>query len=356
MNLFARAFPLAVIAVCAASASPAAATTGHGPQYSLKIVEGETTLPEYESVASTSATVNPSAQIALSIIRGGVTVERKIGEKGSAGFSQVPQIGDTVTLESPVGTLIASSVYDGLPTADPTVCAGSTNFSGQNSPGQIVEGSFVQNVPLFDPYHRFIRTYRAAFGEAQVKTLSGTSFGGSFLTPLALGQTVGAVETLKTPLAGEATYTYISEDQRPVGACPVPPPVYNPPPPPVVLGGSIAKLLKTTIHAFLRFGASDQVTIDLPGTVTQDLYLTGGKLPAFATATHHKKFQPALLLARGSVTAKAAGKVTVLLKLTARGRHKLKSSRKLTVVLITTLRSISGAKIDLQRHTITLHR
>jgi hypothetical protein len=352
-NVSIRALSVALVAACA-FASPAVATAGQGPQYLLKIVEGETTLPEYQQVTYTSGRVNTGAQVAVTILRGGVPVYREIST-GSAGFPQVPQIGDTVTLESPVGTLIASTVYDGLPTIDPTVCAGSTSFSGRNSPGDIVEGSFVQEVATFNPYHEFAGTHVAAFGEAQVKTLTGTTFGGSFLAPLALGQTVGAIETLKTPLAGEATYTYTSENQRPVSACPVPPPVYNPPPPPV-LGGSIAKLLKTTIHAFLRFGARDQVTINLPGTVTQDLYLTGGRLPAFATATHHKKLQPALLLARGTVTAKAAGKVTVLLKLTVKGRHKLKSSHKLSAVLITTLRSSSGAKIDLQRHTITLHR
>jgi hypothetical protein len=352
-NVPIRALPLALIAACALT-SPAAAITGHGSRYNLKIVEGETTLPEYEQITYTSASVEPHAQVAVSIIRGGIPVYRDIGE-GSAGFSQVPQVGDTVTLESPVGTLIASTVYDGLPVTDPTVCVGSTSFSGQNSTGEIVEGFFVSREPVFNPYHQFIGTHRTAFGEAQVKTLSGTTFGGSFLVPLALGETVGAIETLKTPLAGEATYAYTSETQRPVGACPIPPPVYNPPSPPV-LGGSIAKLLKTTIHAFLHFGARDQIVINLPGTVTQDLYLTGGKLPAFASGTHHKKLQPAVLLARGTVTAKAAGKVTVLLKLTTKGRHKLKSSHKLNAVLITTLRSSSGAKIDLQRHTITLHR
>lgn len=355
-NVPTLALPVALIAACALAA-PAAATTGHGPKYTLKIVEGETNLPEYEQISFTSASVEPHAQVAVSIIRGGVTVYRDVDSGGSAGLSQVPQIGDTVTLESPVGTLIASTVYDGLPTMDPTVCAGSTNFSGLNSQGEIVEGFFVAKVPVFNPYHQFVGTHRTAFGEAQVKTLSGTTFGGSFLVPLALGETVGGIESLKTPLAGEATYTYVSENQRPVGACPVPPPVYSPPPPPV-LEGRVAKFLKTTIHAFLRFGARDQVIINQPGTVIQDLYLTGGKLPAFAASSskHHKKLPPAQLLARGTTTAKAAGTVTVLLKLTTKGRHKLKSSHKVSAVLITTLRSSSGAKISLQHRTITLHR
>ena len=353
-NLSILALPLALIATCVLAAS-ASATTGHGPRYSLKIVEGETALPEHDPVAFTSGKIEPAGPMVVSLIRGGLTVYRQEGKEGSAGFPQVPQVGDFVTLEAPVGHLIASEKYDGLPSIDPTVCAGSTNFSGQNSPGEIVEGFYVSKVVRLDPYGRFIDLHQTAFGEAQVKTLSGTTFGGGFLSPLALGETVGAVESLKTPLAGEATYTYTSENQRPVGACPVPPPPFVPPAPPL-LKGSIAKFLKTTIHAFLRFGARDQVIINQPGTVTQGLYLTGGKLPAFASAAHHKKkTPPALLLAHGSTTAKAAGKVTVLLKVTAKGRHKLKSSHKISAVLITTLRSSSGAKIDLKRRTITLH-
>ena len=42
----------------------------------------------------------------------------------------------------PGGTIVGSVVYDGLPSIDPTVCAGSTNFSGQRSAGQTVEGSY----------------------------------------------------------------------------------------------------------------------------------------------------------------------------------------------------------------------
>src|SRR5271156_5149705 len=113
-------------------AAPASAWETHGTQYSLKIVEGETTLPEYDQIASTSGSVSRKAQVAVSIIRNGTTVYRDVGTEG-AWLSQVPQVGETVTLESPVGTLIGSVVYDGLPSIAPTVCAGSTNFSGENS-------------------------------------------------------------------------------------------------------------------------------------------------------------------------------------------------------------------------------
>jgi hypothetical protein len=346
---------LMALPAAAIVAAPAFATSGHGPQYSLTILEGATTLPEYEQASFTSGSVSPSAEVAVSIIRNGTTLYRDVQKGGGAGLSQVPAVGDEVTLESPVGTVVARTTYDGLPTMDATVCAGSTNFSGQNSPGNIVEGKYFAKV-LVHPYHHSIEVHQTAFGEAQVKTLSGTAFGGSFLTPLVAGEDVEAIESLKMPLAGEATYTYTSEVERPVGACPAPPPVFNPPPAPL-LQGTIAKLLRTTIHNFLKLGARDQVTINQPGTVTQDLFLAGGKLPAFAAASkHHKTLAPALLLARGSTTAAHAGKVTVLLKLTRRGRGKLKSAASLKTVLITTLRSHSGAKLDLARRTISLHR
>ncbi len=338
----------------AAAAIPASATSGHGPQYSLTILEGATTLPEYEQASSTSGHAYPAKGVAVSIIRAGTTLYRDVENGENAYLSQVPAVGDEVTLESPVGTVVARTTYDGLPTMDPTVCAGSTNFSGQNSPGEIVEGKYFDKV-LVHPYHRGVEVHQTAYGEAQVKTLSGTSFGGSFLTPLVLGEDVEAIETLKTPLAGEATYTYTSEVERPVGACPVAPLPFVPPPAPA-LEGTIAKLLRTTIHALLKFGARDVVTINQPGTVIQDLYLAGGRVPAFASSSKHHSSPPALLLARGSATAKAAGRVAVLLRATGRGRAKLRSAGGVKAILVTTLHASTGAKIDLARHTITLHR
>jgi hypothetical protein len=339
-----------VLAFAAVLAAPAGATGAKGPRYEMKIDEGVTTLPEYETPDWTSVSVSPRAQVAVSIIHNGLTVERQV-ENGGAGV-RGPQVGDVVTFESPVGTLIASVIYDGLPVADPTVCAGSTNFSGTNSAGNVVEGFYVARTPIFDRYGHFQEIKQTAFGEAQVKTLSGTTFGGAFLKPLALGEDVIAVESLKTPLPGEATYTYTSETERPVAGCPLPPPVYSPPPPPA-LAGSFSKLLHSTIRALMKGAAHDVVTINQAGTVVQDLYLKGGTMPAFASSTKHKP-PPALLLARGSATAKAPGPVTIVMHPTRRGRTKLRSSHKLTAVLITTLRNARGARLNLQRHTLTL--
>ena len=74
------------------------------------------------------------------------------------------------------------------------------------------------------------------------------------------------IESVEKPLAGGATFTYTSENDRPVGACPVPPP---PPAPPAIpaLQGSIFKLAHITIHKLLKSGWLDQVSINQPGTV-----------------------------------------------------------------------------------------
>jgi hypothetical protein len=119
-----------------------------------------------------------------------------------------------------------------------------------------------------------------------------------------------------------------------------------------------------TIHELMKFGFSDQVTINQPGTVIQDLYLEDGKVPAVASSTqskssHHKhkhKQVPALLIARGSTQAKSSGTVTVPMKLTSQGRRKLGHLHSAKAVLITTLRSSSGAYLNLQPRTVTLHR
>src|SRR5271166_2449343 len=71
---------------------PAAASATHAPEYSLGIVEGETTLPEY-SIAHTSGRAPPGASVAVAIIRGGVVVARSTDTEG-AWMSQVPQVGD----------------------------------------------------------------------------------------------------------------------------------------------------------------------------------------------------------------------------------------------------------------------
>jgi hypothetical protein len=193
------------LALLTLDAGPVWATPPSPPKYSLSITEGETTQPEH-SIISTSGNVHPSASVAVSIIRGGIEVSRASGEEGHAGMASIPAPGDVVNLESPTGPngypggkIVGSFVYDGLPSIDPTVCAGSANFSGQRSTGQTVQGGYFSD--LARPYHRFERKNS---GQAQITLLSGSAFGGSFLAPLAFGETVWASESLETPLEGGA--------------------------------------------------------------------------------------------------------------------------------------------------------
>lgn len=341
------------LALLALGVGPAAASAAKAPEYSLAIVEGESTLPE-EALAHTSASVQPRASVAITITRGGIPVARTSGTDGGAWMSQVPQPGDVVTLESPIGTPVGAPIYDGLPSIDPTVCVGSANFSGQRTGVDPVEGGFYTLVP-HSPYS----PRKVGQGQAQVTALSGSAYGGSFLIPLALGETVFASESLQTQLSTGAVFTYYSENDRPVGACPAPPPPPLPPPPPPALEGSIFKLAKTTIHKLLKSGWLDQVTINQPGTVIQDLYLQNGKLPAFAAAKgkHHgrKVAPPAQLVARGSTTAKGPGTVSVLIRVTGKGRRLLSHRRQARLVLITTLHSATG-KLTLAHRSVTLKR
>jgi hypothetical protein len=356
-----------LLAVGAGVVLPGAAAAWSEPKapvYSISVVEGETTDPAH-SILSTSGSVfiphDRELQVKLRITEpDGLTVAENTneGEGPEVGVwlgNQVPQVGDPVYLESPVGHVVGSEVYDGLPSMDPTVCAGSTNFSGQrSSPEDVVKGSY-ETLVVHPSYvaHRF-------GGEAQVPTQSGTSYAGSFLKPLEIGETVSAVESVEKPLEGGAMFTYTSETQRPVGACPVPP-APPPPPPPPALQGSIFKLVGTTIAKLLKSGWTDKVTINQPGTVTQDLYQLGGAVPASAASAHkrghgHRREPPALLLARGSASAAAAGTVTVRLRVTAKGRHALTHSHRMRAELVTTLKTNSGVKLNLQARTVTLDR
>jgi hypothetical protein len=344
---------LAALVAGAVAVTPAVAGAS-APEYSLSIVEGANTQPE-DPILNVSGYVHPKAEVVISIAHNGLVVEQDKGDEG-AWLSQVPQVGDVVKLESPAGVVRGAVVYDGLPSLDPTVCAGSTNFSGQRSVGETVEGGYY--TVTVGRHHHF---YSSEHTLAQVQVLSGPNFQGSFLTPLAGGETVFAVESLTSPIAG-GTFTYSSENDRPVGACPVPPPP-PPPPPPLALMGSIVKLVRTSIHRLLQSGWSTRVTINQPGRIVEDLYMHEGALPAFAAGKHaasarkrHRHKPPAPLLARGTATVKAAGTFTVTMHLTAGGRRVLGHARSAKVVLIATLRANSGAKLTLGRRSLTLHR
>jgi hypothetical protein len=333
-------------------AAPAVAGAHNAaPEYSMSIVEGADTQPG-DSIEHVSGSVNSKAEVVLSLTHDGLVVDQQSGE-GGVWLSQVPQVGDVVKLESPAGVPRGVVVYDGLPSLEPSVCAGSTNFSGQRSSGYTVEGGYYTVVPHPEYFAR------RRGGLAQVQVLSGSSFGGSFLAPLASGETVYGVESLTSPIEGGASFTYSSEYDRPVGGCPPPPPPPPPPAPRLALAGAFAKLTPITIVKLLRSGWATHLTINQPGKVVEDLYQHEGTLPAFAASNKHKhksRKPPAVLLARGTTTVTAPGTVSVTLHLTANGRRLLKHARSVKVVLIATLTATSGAKLTLEHHSLTLHR
>jgi len=356
-----RALPLAALAGALAAAFGALdpAASAHEPslpEYSLKIVQGETTQPE-DSIVGVSAGGPQRSQVRLRVIQGGLVVNQATEEGGAGLWQVVPPVGDTVTVESPLGTVVGAVTYDGLPSIEPTVCAGSTNFSGQRSGADEVEGGFYIDEPQTDPYGHVYNYEHGHRGYAQVTLLAGVSFGGNFLVPLQLGETVWATETVKVREPGWV-FTYQSEAVRPVGSCPLPPPPPPPPAKPILppLRASLAKILSATIKALLEHGLKDRVYVNQPGTVTQGLYLAGGKLPAYAASSHHRHLPPALLLAKGAAGVKTAGDVTVVLHLTPRGRGRVRGAKSVHAVLVTTVTSSSGVKITLSHRSVTLHR
>lgn len=344
---------LLTLAVGAVAAVPAGACEEEPkvPEYSIGIVEGVTTQPE-QSILSTSASAklphDNHVELTLRIVHDGLTVAEDTQKQGGAWLSQVPQVGDTVYLEVPRGNVVRSVVYDGLPSMDPTVCAGSTNFSGQRSAGDEVEGS----------YFTLVRhpTYVAERqGEsAQVTTLSGSSFSGSFLQPLAIGETVKAVEHLTTQLAGGGIFKYSSENDRPVTTCSSS--SGSSVPPVVGLQGWLAKLARATIRRLIRHGWLTFVIINQPGSIAEDLYTENGTLPASAASvSKHGDHRPtAQLLASGSAKAVGAGTTDVWLRPTANGRAILEHQRRIKAVLVITLRTPHGATLKLGPRTVSL--
>jgi hypothetical protein len=320
-----------------------------GVTYFLGISEGSSTSPEFPL-----PTVSASApgEVRITITRGGAVVAQSPPNEFEFTFMhRVLQAGDVVNVESPPGTVVAGVTYDGLPSLDPTVCAGSANFSGQRRPNATITGGYYTLGGLRNSYGP-----SEGFGEAQVSTLSGSAFAGTFLKPLATGETVFAAQRETSAAPGGGTFFYLSENSRPVGSCPLPPApppaivAKVAPPGPIALAGRVLQPTLTSIRRLLKSGWLVHVFINQPGTVIQNLYLQNGKLPAFAAK--HKR--AALLVARGSTTAKQAGTVSVLLRATSRGRRALKHAARARLVLITSLQTASGARISLARYAFSL--
>ena len=177
----------------------------------VEVSEGSTTSPEFP-VSYTIALSGPEGELRVRITRGGTVVAEAASTEGYAEMAQVPQVGDVVSLEAPFGTTVLTRTYDGRPTMDPTVCAGSSNFSGQRSPDASVSGGY---------YTLGSGSYGSGFGSAHITSLSGSLFAGSFPAALAIGETVYAGQKAEQSTGGTEV-TYFSRNTRPVGVCPGP--------------------------------------------------------------------------------------------------------------------------------------
>jgi len=337
---------LAAVGLLALILAPGASAAA--PQYELYVSSGASTRGPLNYTYAWAENVPGNQQLSLSILRAGSVVASQAGA-GYAELTQAPSVGDTVVLQDPVGTTVASVVYDGLPSIDPSVCVGAASISGQRTGAAAVTAG------------AYLATGGGPYGEgngyltAQISTLSGSSYAGSFATALTSAHTVWANEMLQSSAPG-GLLTYNSTTSRPVGACPTP----APPPPPApkppaakvaALSGKILALTGATLAKLLHSGWTIPLQVSQPGTVTMDLFMEGGRLPAKAS----KKKHAAVLLARGQAVAKAPGKVTLHLRITPSGRHRLRHAKKVHVVLLTTLHGTTGT-LNLGRRKLTLHR
>ena len=253
------------------------------------------------------------------------------------------------------GTWSGSVVYDGLPSIDPTVCVGSTNFSGQRSAGMEVEGGRLHTG--VSSQLRGASPWRTGAGHSSVRLgvrrqLSDTA--GDRGNGLGVERVADA--------ARQGSDLHLLQQDRAAGggvsgAAPPPPP----PPPPPALQGSIFKLAGTTIQKLLKSGWIDQVTINQPGTVIQDLYLQGRRtagirVGAARRARTTSASPPALLVARGSASATARAPSACDASHRGGPRTALATAHRCGPCWSPRCGASSGAKLDLATRTVTLDR
>lgn len=274
-------------------------------------------------------------------IRGGVVVPPVRG-------SVSVQVGDVFRIVRPEdGVVLAQTTYNGTPALSDATCVGQNGFAGTRAPDAAVAvrayGAFeATTVGRYFPRKNNI---------GRVRTLGDGTFAGVFDDQLAPGDLVRATQTVET-LVG-ATHTIVETSvTRVVGSCP-------PPPPPVVdrtpprstsfdLGAQ-----STSVRSFLKFGLTNFVGIDEPGTVFQALYLdNGAKLPAGAARA--KKKPKRVLLGTGQTPSTIPGIVKVVIKPTKAARTALRGKKTAKVVLLTSIRDAAGNTINLKAKKLKL--
>jgi hypothetical protein len=286
-----------------------------------------------------SATFPYFPDVAITIVHNGAVAATQSG----SGFAEVPvlpAVGDTVQLEKPPGVVIESLLYDGRPTIDPSTCIGSRSISGQRSDaGMTVEAS------------AYSESGYGNYQDAQITSLSGTSYAGTFPHPLAGGDQL-FVQQYEVYPRSYGSFDYASGIQQAVPACPPPPVVPVAKPTSKAPRASIALNGKRALRAFFRKGLIVTVTVDQAGRIVEDMFLAKGKLPAKATK---RKSKPAKLIGRGTATATKAGKVKVRVRPT-KGAKRLRKKRKLSVAFLTTVTNLGKQSTTLPPKRLKLTR
>ena len=202
---------------------------------------------------------------------------------------------------------------------DPTVCAGSTNFSGQRSRRRDRQGRLLS--PSDSTSYGNEERVKPVSAQVHVAVRDHLRRAASS-TPLALGETVDCHRVAEDAARrrSQASPTS-SENDRPVGACPPPPPRRRRRPRPPAGGLAVRNSRAPRSSSCCKSGWTTHVTINQPGTVIQDLYLHTAPCRRSPRSKHKPQAAPALLLARGIGHSQAArhGRRS-LMQLTGKGR------------------------------------
>lgn len=360
-----RATALGITAAAAcglATAGPAAAATKNG-NISLAIYPSANFVPGDTSGSSASfggsyGETGRNISTETQQVRGGGVIASNRSQTRQA-ISILPGDVFQVVDRADKSKVYVSYTFDGKPSLSDTSCAGQNGFSGTRGNDADI------TVETVAPYERKINN-GGRYGSftdrgierrqrGLVRTLGAGTFAGVFQDALALGDIMAATQSLSTNTA-DTDLTYDVTQYRTVGACPAPPPIVPDTTKPIVAFFELGNL-KPTKKQFLANGLSSFFTINEPGTITQDLYLSNGKTPpATATKKAKKKAKKKLvLLGRGSTTSAVAGVVKVTVRASKTGRKELRRHKgAVKVILISSVKDKAGNVTNLPQKKLTL--
>ncbi|MBJ7331653.1 MAG: hypothetical protein JHC95_17290 [Solirubrobacteraceae bacterium] len=286
-------------------------------------------------------------------LRGGVEIAAQTRTSQTGGSVSVKS-GDVFNvLDTTTGDTILSYTYDGRPSLDATTCVGQTAFSGQRTGDSEI---WLQETGSLSEY------MKGTYQNGKLGTSGTGTFSGQFPRALTAGRFLLMVQTLRvTDTTGANAWIEIYSSSA-VAACPVPPvDAPKPTPAPDTTKPTVGKAVLPKGNAlklanFLIKGFSTTVTINEPGTVTQQLFLNNGaKLTAKTAAKSKKKAKP-VLLAKGSTVSKVAGKVKVKIKATKAGKKAIKGKRTVKAILVTTVKDLAGNTSTPSQAKLTLKK